>query len=124
MLIGQNTGPFGRHGGWATLRATSSSHRLSSSGRSVRRENGAAVMPITAMALSAAMAERRRAEAAIEQQKSAVEAANRTKDNFLAMLSHELRTPLTPVMSALDSLQQDQAQSDETKSALAMIQRN
>src|SRR5437870_5749294 len=83
-----------------------------------------AVLTITAMALSAAMAERRRAEAAIEQQKSAVEAANRTKDNFLAMLSHELRTPLTPVMSALDSLQQDQAQSDETKSALAMIQRN
>jgi signal transduction histidine kinase len=83
-----------------------------------------AVLTITAMALSAAMAERRRAEAAIEQQKAAVEAANRTKDNFLAMLSHELRTPLTPVMSALDSLQQDLAQSDETKAALAMIQRN
>src|SRR5207244_12094698 len=75
-----------------------------------------AVLTITAMALAAAMAERRRAEAAIEQQKAAVETANRTKDKFLAMLSHELRTPLTPVMSARDSLQQDQAQSDETKS--------
>jgi signal transduction histidine kinase len=83
-----------------------------------------AVLTITALALSAAMAERRRAEAAIEQQKSAVEEANRTKDNFLAMLSHELRTPLTPVMSALDSLQQDLTQSEETKTALAMIQRN
>jgi signal transduction histidine kinase len=83
-----------------------------------------AVLTITALALSAAMAERRRAEAAIEQQKSAVEAANRTKDHFLAMLSHELRTPLTPVMSALDSLQQDPTQSEETKTALTMIQRN
>jgi signal transduction histidine kinase/ActR/RegA family two-component response regulator len=83
-----------------------------------------AVLTVTAMALSAAMAERRRAEAAIEQQKTAVETANRTKDNFLAMLSHELRTPLTPVMTALDALQMDSAQTEETKAALAMIRRN
>jgi signal transduction histidine kinase len=83
-----------------------------------------AVLTITAMALAAAMAERRRAEAAIEQQKTAVEAANRTKDNFLAMLSHELRTPLTPVITALDALELDLAQSQESKAALAMIRRN
>src|SRR5438552_131363 len=63
-----------------------------------------AALTITAMAIAAAIAERNRAQAAIEQQKDAVEAANRTKDNFLAMLSHELRTPLTPVMAALDTL--------------------
>src|SRR5205814_9840827 len=56
-----------------------------------------AALTITVMAIAAAIAERNRAQAAIEQQKEAVEAANRTKDNFLAMLSHELRTPLTPV---------------------------
>jgi signal transduction histidine kinase len=83
-----------------------------------------AVLTITAMALAAAMAERRRAEAAIEEQKAAVEAANRTKDNFLAMLSHELRTPLTPVITALDALEMDLAQSEESKAALAMIRRN
>jgi len=83
-----------------------------------------AVVTITAMALAAAMAERRRAEAAIEQQKAAVETANRTKDKFLAMLSHELRTPLTPVIAALDALQTDAAQSDESKASLAMIRRN
>jgi len=83
-----------------------------------------AVVTITAMALAAAMAERRRAEAAIEQQKAAVETANRTKDKFLAMLSHELRTPLTPVIAALDTLQTDAAQSDESKASLAMIRRN
>jgi signal transduction histidine kinase len=79
---------------------------------------------ITALALAAGMAERRTAEAAIEQQKSAVEAANRTKDNFLAMLSHELRTPLTPVIAALDGLESAGLQSEEGKSAVAMIRRN
>ena len=64
-----------------------------------------AVLAITAMALAAAMAERRRADTVIEEQKSAVEAANQTKDNFLAMLSHELRTPLTPVIAALGGAQ-------------------
>lgn len=79
---------------------------------------------ITALALAAGMAERRRAEAAIEQQKLAVEAANRTKDNFLAMLSHELRTPLTPVIAALDGLRSGDLNGDESKSAIDMIRRN
>src|SRR5216117_1664430 len=64
-------------------------------------QSWAAVLTITAMALSAGMAERQRAEEALQQQKAVVETANRTKDQFLAMLSHELRTPLTPVISAL-----------------------
>ncbi len=83
-----------------------------------------AVLTITAMALSAGMAERRRAEEALQQQKAIVEAANRTKDHFLAMLSHELRTPLTPVISVLETLETEPAQTEEVKSALAMIRRN
>ena len=83
-----------------------------------------AALTVTAMAIAAAIAERNRAQAAIEQQKDAVEAANRTKDNFLAMLSHELRTPLTPVMAALDTLETDDARSPESKNSLAMIRRN
>jgi signal transduction histidine kinase/ActR/RegA family two-component response regulator len=83
-----------------------------------------AVLTITVMALSAGMAERRRIEEELQQQKSVVETANRTKDHFLAMLSHELRTPLTPVVSALQALETEPAQAHETKSALAMIRRN
>jgi len=83
-----------------------------------------AALTITAMAIAAAIAERNRAQGAIEQQKDAVEAANRTKDNFLAMLSHELRTPLTPVLAALDTLETEDARSTEAKNSLAMIRRN
>ena len=83
-----------------------------------------AVLTITAMALSAGMAERRRIEEELQQQKAVVETANRTKDHFLAMLPHELRTPLTPVISTLESLEIEPAQKDDTKSALAMIRRN
>jgi signal transduction histidine kinase len=83
-----------------------------------------AVLTITAMALSAGMAERRRIEEELQQQKAAVETANRTKDHFLAMLSHELRTPLTPVISSLESLEAEPSQTEDIKAALAMIRRN
>jgi signal transduction histidine kinase/CheY-like chemotaxis protein len=79
---------------------------------------------ITAVALAAGMSERRRAEAALEQQRASVEAANRTKDNFLAMLSHELRTPLTPVLAALDALKAHPVSAAETDTALTMMRRN
>src|SRR6266498_1931182 len=75
-----------------------------------------AVLTVTAMALSAGMAERRRIEEELQQQKSVVETANRTKDHFLAMLSHELRTPLTPVISTLESLETERAQTEEDRS--------
>ena len=81
-----------------------------------------AALTITAMAIAAAITERN--QVALEQQKDAVEAANRTKDNFLAMLSHELRTPLTPVMAALDTLEADGSRSSGAKNSLAMIRRN
>jgi len=83
-----------------------------------------AALTITAMAIAAAITERNRIQVALEQQKNAVQAANRTKDNFLAMLSHELRTPLTPVMAALDTLEADGSGSSGSKNSLAMIRRN
>src|SRR5436189_1654792 len=68
------------------------------------------------MALSASMAERRRDEGELQQQKVVVESANRTRDHFLAMFSHELRTPLTPVISALESLETEPAQTEGDRS--------
>lgn len=87
-------------------------------------QSWAGVLTLTSMTLAAAMTERRRAEAELEQQKAVVESANRTKDNFLAMLSHELRTPLTPVVSFLDLLEAEPGKSEMVRSALAAIRRN
>src|SRR6266566_2467340 len=75
-----------------------------------------AVLSITAMALSAGIAERRRVEEELQQQKVVVETANRTQDHFLAMLSHELRTPLTPGIAALESIEAGPAQTEEDRS--------
>src|SRR5262249_36645325 len=83
-----------------------------------------AVLAITAMALSAGMAERRSSKEEFRQKKGIVEAANRPKDHFRAMLSNKRRTPLTPVISALDSLETEPTQTEDTRASLAMIRRN
>jgi signal transduction histidine kinase/ActR/RegA family two-component response regulator len=87
-------------------------------------QNSTAVLTLTAMALAAAMAEHRRVQAALEAQKALVEAANQTKDNFLAMLSHELRTPLSPVLLAVENLQNKRPQTADAAATLEMIRRN
>src|SRR2546427_8543983 len=68
------------------------------------------------MGLSAGMAERRRVEEELQQQEVVVETANRTKDHFPAILSHELRTPLNPVISALELLETEPAQTNGDRS--------
>jgi PAS domain S-box-containing protein len=52
------------------------------------------------------------------------EAANKAKDNFLAMLGHELRTPLTPVLAGVELLGQQVNGHAELRSTLEIIRRN
>jgi signal transduction histidine kinase len=68
--------------------------------------------------------ERRRVEAALQEAKDAAEAANSSKDRFLAVLSHELRTPLTPVLMAAGALEHDPGLRPDVREDLAMIKRN
>ncbi|MFB2891528.1 response regulator [Aerosakkonemataceae cyanobacterium BLCC-F50] len=48
--------------------------------------------------LQSEIAERKRAEEALQQAKESAEIANRAKSDFLSVVSHELRTPLTSVL--------------------------
>jgi PAS domain S-box-containing protein len=52
------------------------------------------------------------------------EAANRIKDEFLAMLSHELRTPLTTILGWARMLRAKQVGPEAGEQALATIERN
>ncbi len=54
----------------------------------------------------------------------AAEKANRTKDEFIALLSHELRTPLTPVMGWLGILRGGKIDDEKRAHALAVIDRS
>jgi signal transduction histidine kinase len=46
--------------------------------------------------------ERKRMEESLRQQADELRAANRSKDEFLAMLAHELRNPLAPLSNAME----------------------
>jgi signal transduction histidine kinase len=52
------------------------------------------------------------------------EAANRTKDQFLAVISHELRTPLNPILGWAGLLRRRTLSPEKTAIALETIERN
>lgn len=52
------------------------------------------------------------------------EAANRIKDEFLAVLSHELRTPLNPILGWVKLLRSCKFDETKTAAALEIIERN
>ncbi|MBW4500127.1 MAG: PAS domain S-box protein [Scytonema hyalinum WJT4-NPBG1] len=51
-------------------------------------------------------------------------AANRTKDEFLAVLSHELRTPMNPILGWTKLLREGKLNASKTAAALETIERN
>lgn len=70
------------------------------------------------------ISERRHSEEALKQAKEAAEAANRAKDQFIAILSHELRTPLTPVLATISALETQSHLPTELRADMEVIQRN
>ncbi|MBW4492914.1 MAG: PAS domain S-box protein [Oscillatoria princeps RMCB-10] len=52
------------------------------------------------------------------------EAANRMKDEFLAVLSHELRSPLNPMLGWVQMLLSRKLSEEKTRTALETIERN
>jgi PAS domain S-box-containing protein len=78
----------------------------------------------TQEALTASRAELQTALEQAQRAQHEAEAANATKDHFLATLSHELRTPLTPVLMTAESLLRRADLSSRVRDGLQMICRN
>lgn len=57
----------------------------------------------------------------LQDQARVAEAANASKDEFLAMLSHELRTPLTSISTWIQLMEQGQLDEAQTQQAIAAI---
>lgn len=68
--------------------------------------------------------ERKRAEDERNKLLEEAQAANRIKDEFLAVLSHELRTPLNPILGWIKLLRSGKLDDNKKEQALETIERN
>ncbi|MBD6618636.1 response regulator [Komarekiella sp. 'clone 1'] len=68
--------------------------------------------------------ERERLLGAEQQAREEAQAANRIKDEFLAVLSHELRSPLNPILGWSKLLKTGKLDEAKTAQALTVIERN
>jgi two-component system CheB/CheR fusion protein len=67
--------------------------------------------------------ERKEAERILRRRADDLVAADRNKDEFLAMLGHELRTPLAPVRNIVSLLRSEAASPADKAKALAILER-
>jgi signal transduction histidine kinase/CheY-like chemotaxis protein len=83
-----------------------------------------ALFALVAVLISYLNTTNRRAMAEMQKAKEDAESANRSKDQFLAVLSHELRTPLTPVLAASSMLETNNSLDPDLLDTLRLIHRN
>jgi PAS domain S-box-containing protein len=86
------------------------------------RDPSGQIIGITVSAMD--ITQRKQSERAMRQARDQAEAANKAKDQFLAVLSHELRTPLSPVLLTVAAMGADSSLGAEAREDLEMIRRN
>jgi PAS domain S-box-containing protein len=107
--------------GFRIVAADGSVRHMASRGRAFYDAEG---NPVRMSGVSLDVTRSKEIEADLSRAKEVAEAANKAKDNFLAILSHELRTPLTPVLAAVASLQDDESVPEHIMREVDMIRRN
>ncbi|MGC2495658.1 MASE1 domain-containing protein [Candidatus Binatus sp.] len=80
-------------------------------------------MAVMTMALAAVVWERKRAEEDANEARNQAVAANRAKDQFLAMLGHELRNPIAALSSAIRVLEHTDVLSNQYSNLLEIMVR-
>jgi signal transduction histidine kinase/ActR/RegA family two-component response regulator len=69
------------------------------------------------------LTERKRLEEELRQRADELAAADRRKDQFLAMLAHELRNPLAPIRNAVELMRQAEVADPSFRSSREMVER-
>ena len=87
------------------------------------RQTPIAELDSLAAALGRAAAATREREDLVQREKSALQAADRAKDEFLAMLSHELRNPLAALTTAAHVLKIAKPDEEAAAKARAVVER-
>lgn len=68
--------------------------------------------------------QQKRAQTDLKEAKENAEAANRAKDEFIAVLSHELRAPLMPVLATVSAMQSAEEVPPALRQDLEVVRRN
>ncbi|MEK7954337.1 PAS domain S-box protein [Luteolibacter soli] len=66
---------------------------------------------------------RKEMESTLQQKAMALAAADRQKDDFIALLSHELRNPLAPVRTGLELLREGECDAERLEKVRSMMER-
>ncbi len=75
------------------------------------------------LCIASDITDRRRLEEELRQRAEELAAADRRKDEFLAMLAHELRNPLAPISNALEAIRLARSNAAATEEALNIARR-
>lgn len=115
LTVSAEWGMIRGHGPWALFASQISSF--------IMPQAFMITMAVMTMALAAVVWERKRAEEDANEARNQAVAANRAKDQFLAMLGHELRNPIAALSSAVRVLEHSDVPAQQYSTLLEIMVR-